>query len=178
MKDEAGAAKALDSAINYGFHSPALLENDPAFDELRKKKEFYALVKRSRENGFRIKSNYEILRDEEYNFKKDMPYGAGKMLIAASYLEKSGKTDEAVLILNEIIGKKPRFRDKSAALFWLTRIHAKQGKSIAAKKYLKEFEEHLNSIEADPTGYKDIVSKIYKDVLQSDLNLKELVKSE
>jgi tetratricopeptide (TPR) repeat protein len=172
--DTENALGHLSNAIDAGFASTALLENDPAFSKLKNSLRFRQLAERTKNNRLKSKSLSEILKSAKYEYESGKPYGFINQLEIAAYYENTGQDNEALKILSDVtkINSKHEFRDNSIALYRLARINAKNGKERSAKKYLKEFISNISSTRQDTTGFKDILLIFYKDIIRNDIYLK------
>ena len=172
--DSDRAIETLSEAIDNGFPSADLLSNDPAFNSIRNTFKFKWLVRRAEKNRSRSRSILQEIKLAEHRFKSNKPYGISRELEEASKYEKQGKDKKALNILKSSLKTNLSFRDKSITLFWLARINAKTGNDRASREYLREFSEHISGPSNDDTGYRDLISPLYKDIISNDRNLKNI----
>ncbi|MFH0975582.1 MAG: hypothetical protein V1874_07335 [Spirochaetota bacterium] len=172
--DKDKAFDYLSAAIDMGFSSVDLLNNDPAFDAIKDTFKFSRLKYKAEKNYSRSKSITQIMKYAEYEYENDKPFGTAGELKAASNFEKAGKDKKALGILKSLINSNLSFRDKNIALFWSARLSAKTGEEKDAKKYLNDFIAHISGQEKDKTGYKEIINAVYKDLILNDEYLKKL----
>ncbi len=164
----------LRNAIKKGFSSIALLEKDPVFDPVRNTTTFKRFLIQAGYNIPKRKSLLKKLQHKEYLHNSKKPYGIDRALKIAAYMEKTEEIEKAKGILSSLLNSKITFRDKNIALFWLARLEAKSGNEHEARNYILKFTKHLFSKEKDKTGYKKLIKKIYKDLIQNDNYLKKL----
>jgi tetratricopeptide (TPR) repeat protein len=172
--DKDKAVACLSEAIDKGFSSVDLLNNDPAFDKIKNTFKFKWLIHRAKNNYLKSTSIIQKMEEAEYEYKKDKPFGIIRELDAASNYEKTGKDKKALNILESLLKSKLSFRDKSTTLFWLARINARIGEEKTAKKYLREFTDYISGQEKDNTGYKTLLAPVYKDIILNDEYLKKM----
>ncbi len=173
MNKLADARKHLRRAVAMGFSSIDLLKNEKAFDKIRNTKEYTDLLKKVKNN--KIVSLREKLKQEELIYYRNKPSGVSKKVQIALYFEKTKRYDMAEGILLSQINSKIPFRDKSIALYSISRIKAKRGDKRMAKKFIKRFLNHLSSEEKDNTGYKKLMQYFHSDIIKNDRYLKKLL---
>jgi tetratricopeptide (TPR) repeat protein len=174
IDDKDKALDCLSQAIDKGFSSVDLLNNDPAFNKIKNTFKFKWLIHRIKNNYSKSNSIIQKMKETEYEFKKDKPYGLIRELEEASNYEKAGEDKKALNVLESLQQSKLTFRDKSTTLFWLARINARIGKEKASKQYLAEFTDFVSGHVKDETGYKALISPVYKDIIANDANLKKI----
>jgi tetratricopeptide (TPR) repeat protein len=167
------AKKHLMKAVTMGFSSTDLLKNEKAFDQIRNTKEYTDLLKKVKKN--KIITLREKLQKEELIYYRDKPSGVSKKLQIAFYFEKTKRYDMAEEILLSQISSKIPFRDKSIALYSISRIKAKRGDKRMAKRFINRFIDHLTSEEKDNTGYKKLMHYFHRDIIKNDRYLKNLL---
>jgi tetratricopeptide (TPR) repeat protein len=168
------ALGCLSEAIDKGFSSVDLLQNDPSFNNIKNTFKFKWLVHRAKNNIIKSKSIIQKLKETEYKFLSDKIYGVSRELDAATNYEKAGKDNKALNILESLLQSKLSFRDRSTTLFWLARINARIGNEKTAKQYLRDFTNYVSGQEKDDTGYKDLIFAVYKDIIANDESLKKI----
>jgi hypothetical protein len=167
------ALKHLSRAAEMGFSSIDLLKSERAFKRIRNKKEFNDLLKKIKKN--KTISLREKLKREELYYYRNKPSGVSKEIQIALYFEKTRRYDRAERILLSQINSRIPFRDKSIALYSISRIKAKRGDKEMAKKFIKRFINHLSSKEKDNTGYKKLMQYFYGDIIRNDRYLKTVL---
>lgn len=172
--DRRMALEGLSAAVKNGFNSPSMLASDPAFADLRNDRQFLYLAHKAKMNYSEKDSLNHALKEAVFRYRLDKPYGMNMELDAAAYLEKTGKDNEAMNVLETMLEKQTGFRDRSIALFWMARIKGRLHEKSAAEKYLKEFINHIHGKEIDETGYKKLIAPIYKDIIMNDRYLKDI----
>ncbi len=172
--DSDNAMEYLSQAIENGFSSTDLLINDPAFNGIRNSIKFTQLVNTAKNNYSKSISVLENLKKAKSAYYAGKPYGLIDQLEIAAYYEKTGREKDALEILSSLINSKLTFRDRSITLFWLARISAKINQEKSAKKYLREFINHVSGQEKDKTRFKDIAVAFYKDIILNDVFLKKI----
>ena len=168
------AVEALSEAVDNGFPSTDLLNNDPAFSSIKNSFKFKWLVHRAEKNRSRSRSILKEMELAEHSYKSNKPYGMSRDLEEAANLEKSGKDKKALNILLSLLKTNLSFRDKSITLFWLARINAKLGKNKISKEYLHQFTEHISGQSNDNTGYKELIAPLHRDVILNDRSLRNI----
>ncbi len=172
--DKNKAVECLSQAVEKGFSSADLLNNDPAFNNIKNTFRFKWLVHGAKNNYSKKNSINQKMDEAEHEYKKDKPYGLIRELETASNFEKAGKEKAALNVLESLLQSKIPFRDRSTALFRLARINAKIGNEKAAKKYLTGFTEYVSGQKNDETGFKDLIAPVYKDIMANDIYLRKI----
>ncbi|MBN2402419.1 MAG: tetratricopeptide repeat protein [Spirochaetes bacterium] len=168
------AFDCLSEAVDKGFSSADLLFNDPAFNEIKNTIKFKWIVHKSKKNYSKSASITQKSKESDYEYKKDKPYDINADLITASELEKAGNEKQALNILTSLLKSKLSFRDRSIALFWSARLSARTGREKKAEQYLREFNNHISGQEKDETGYRDLITLVYKDIISNAESLKRI----
>ncbi len=161
------ALKSLDLAAAAGFDAPSMLLNEPRLAPLRSARRFREILSAAQRNA-PGKSLVKRAGQSEQAMREKKPYGCSKALYEIDEIRKKGAPDDAARRLTAFTGQRISFRDKSVALYWLARFRAQRGDLKGSKGFLAEFDSHLHSGEADPTGYKQIMSVIYLDLIRND----------
>lgn len=172
--DKDKALASLTEAIDKGFSSADLLNNDPAFNNIKNSFKFKWLSHKAKNNYSKANSIIQKMNEIQFEYTKDKLYGLNRELETASNFEKSGRDKNALNVLELLLQSKLSFRDRSTALFWLARINARTGKEKAAKKYLTEFTDFISGQTKDETGYKELIAPVYKDIIANDPYLKKI----
>ena len=157
-----------------GFYSIELLKRENALKQIKDTDEFKLLLKQAKKNALKRTSLRRMLYNEEYLYYRNKPYGMSKKLQVAAYYERTRRYEKAEEILLSQIKDKIPFRDKSIALFSISRIFAKKGNKKMAKKYINRFIKHLSSAEKVRTGYKKLMQYFFEDIIRNDKYLKNL----
>ncbi len=164
----------LAAAIENGFSSIDLLQNDPAFNKVRDTKAFKELCEKIKKNSAPAVTMSEKLKQAEYEYTIDKPYGKIKNIDIAGIYESTGNDKEALKLLLSIVKSNPGFRDTNIACFRIARIYAKTKQKGKARKFVKMFIDQITGASADTTGYKDLVLPVYKDIIVNDCYLKDI----
>lgn len=166
------ALKHLSRAAEMGFSSVDLLRSERAFNQISTTQEFNDLLKKIKKNKT-ISLREKLERDELY-YNRNKPSGVSKEIQIALFFEKTRRYDRAERILLSQINSRIPFRDKSIALYAISRIKAKRGEKEMAQKFIKRFIHHLSSEEKDKTGYKKLMQYFYGDIIKNDRYLKNM----
>ena len=169
--EQNGFENAMDylaKAVERGFGSPELLDKEPALAPMRGFQRFRDIRLRAAANGKSRPSLREYLARTERSLDAGMPYGLGEPLRAVAELERKGEYAAAGARLTSLIAGPLPFREKSVAHYWAARVNARGGDMKAARAHLDRFLAHLLSAENDPTGYKKLISPIYRDIILND----------
>ncbi len=169
--------KYLSQAAEKGFSSVELLRSDTAFDAVRDTSGFKKIMRTAEKNASSSPSVTAMANQLVYEYEKDKPFGKSTELDAAAYFEKTGKDSKALNILTSLLESGQSFRNRSITLFWLARIHARKGNEKKAKKYLNYFKKYIAGKSEDKTGFKDLISPLYKDIILNDKYLKKIAVS-
>jgi tetratricopeptide (TPR) repeat protein len=157
--DAPAAIKSLTDAVDNGFHSPILLKSERAFDSVRNSELFRKILSVAERNGYRKNSLLRSVEDEEIDYFQNMPYGMTKEMLRLGSL-KPKETDRAIEALTSLLRTKLSFRDRSMALYLLAGYRAGKKDKKGANESIMEFFRHLETGEADKTGYKELVKSI------------------
>jgi hypothetical protein len=169
--EQNGFEKAMEylvKAVERGFGSPELLDKEPLLAPMRELQRFRDIRLRAAANGKSRRLLREHLSRSERSMNAGMPYALGEPLRAAAELERKAEYTAAGARLASLIAEPLPFREKSIALYWAARVNARRGDMKAARAHLDRFLAHLLSAENDPTGYKKLISPIYRDVILND----------
>jgi hypothetical protein len=169
------AMRSLSDAVENGFHSPFLLKSEKAFDAVRTDGLFRKIQSGAERNRYRKKSLSKSLEDEELDHYQNMPYGMPKEILRLRGL-KPKETDRAIEALTSLLRTKLSFRDRSMALYLLAGYRARKKDIKGANESIMEFFRHLETGEADKTGYKALVKNIKDDLIVNDKNLSKIIR--
>jgi len=174
--DQNNAIQYLIEATNKGFNSTLLLMNDPILSPLKDSNVFKKLILKTKKNASKKKSIFQQLKMDKQLFLCNKPYGIIKKLSTVKQLEKKGQDNIAKEILLKLLKSQISFRNRNIALFWMARINAKKGAQNEANWYIKQFEDQILNDCKEKTGYKSLISQVYKDIILNDEHLKKIVR--